>query len=129
MSMEIGSSSIPRVKRKAQKPYSTPLKKRYRRMTTREQGEDTTKTEPSGSGDVKSMALRGISINDIPRYVSPTQLGEKLRKLTKNEWYLLKLFSLPEGMTFLVDIITALVNMRYEDHDLLLLKDVSEEPY
>ena len=24
---------------------------------------------------------------------------------------------------------TALVNMRYEDHELLLLKDVSEEPY
>ena len=61
-----------------------PLKKRYICMTTREQGEDTRKTKPSISGDVKSMALRGISINDIPRYVAPTQPGEKLRKLTNN---------------------------------------------
>ena len=61
-----------------------PLKKRYRCMTTREQGEDTTKTELSSLGDVKSMALRGISINDIVGYVAPTQPGEKLRKLTKN---------------------------------------------
>ena len=84
MSMEIGSSSVPRVKRKAQNPCSTPPKKRYRRMTTREQGEDTTKTQPSSSRAVKSMELKGISINDIPRYVAPTQPGEKLRKLTKN---------------------------------------------
>ena len=129
MSMEIGSSSIPKVKRKAQKPYSTPLKKRYRRMTTREQGEDTTKTQPSSSEDVKSMAFRGISISDIVGYVSPAQLGEKLRKITKNYWYPLKLFSLPKRMTFSMDIITSFINMRYEYHDFLLLKDISKEPY
>ena len=84
MSMAIRSSSIRREKQKAQKPCSTPPKKRYRCMTTREQVEDTTKTEPSSLGYVKSMSLKGISINDIPGYVAPTQPGEKVRKLTKN---------------------------------------------
>ena len=32
-------------------------------------------------------------------------------------------------MTCSVDIIPALVKMKYENHDLLLLKDVADEPY
>ena len=75
------------------------------------------------------MAPRGVSINDIPRYVAPTWPGKKPRKLTKNQRYSPKFSSLPEGMTFPMDIIPALVKMKYEDHDLLLLKDVVDEPY
>ena len=71
------------------------------------------------------MVPRGVYINDIPRYVAPMQ-G---RNLTKNQRYTPKLSPLPEGMTCLVDIIPALVKMKYEDHDLLLLKDVADEPY
>ena len=71
---------------------------------------------------------RGVSINDIPGYVALTWLGAKPRKLTKNQRYPPNLLSLPEGMTCLMDIIAALVKMTYEDHDLLLLKDITEEP-
>ena len=32
-------------------------------------------------------------------------------------------------MTCTMDIIPALIKVKYEDHDLLLLKDVADEPY
>ena len=32
-------------------------------------------------------------------------------------------------MTFLVDIIPALIKLKFEDHDFLLLKYVQDEPY
>ena len=94
--------------------------------TAREQGEET---GPSSLCVVKSAAPKGISINDIPRYVDPTWPGVKPRKLTKNQRYPPKLPPLPEGMIFLGDIISALTKMKYEDHDFLLLKDVTDEPY
>ena len=72
---------------------------------------------------------RVVFINDIPGYVAPTQPGVKPRKLTKNHRYPPKLPPLLEGMTCPVDIIPALVKMKYEYHDLLLLKDVSEKTY
>ena len=71
----IGSSSIPRVKRKAQNPSSTPSQKRYAHTTARVQGEEPTQTGPSSSGAVESTKPRGVSINDIPGYVAPTRPG------------------------------------------------------
>ena len=36
---------------------------------------------------------------------------------------------LPEGITCSADIIPALIRLKFDDHDLLLLKDVRDEPY
>ena len=47
----------------------------------------------------------------------------------KNQKYPPKFSSLLEGMTCSVDIIPALIRLKFEDHDLLLLKDVWDEPY
>ena len=124
--MPIGSSSIPRAKKKAQKPSTTPPPKRYTHTTARVQWEET---RPSSSGVVESTVPRGVSINDIPGYAAPMQPRAKPRNLTENKSYPLKLSLLPEGMTFLGDIISSLTKMKYEDHDLLLLKGVTNEPY
>ena len=37
--------------------------------------------------------------------------------------------SLPKGMVCSKDIVPALVQMKYNDHDLLMLEDVANEPY
>ena len=47
----------------------------------------------------------------------------------KNKKYRPKLSPLLEGMTFSVDIILALIKLKFEDHNLLLLKDFWDEPY
>ena len=47
----------------------------------------------------------------------------------KSQKYPSKLPPLPERMTCSVDIILALIRLKFEDHDLLLLKDVWDEPY
>ena len=75
------------------------------------------------------MEFRGISTHDILGYVAPTRLGAKMRKPMKNQKYPPKLSTLPEGMTCSVDIIPALINLNFQDHDLLLLKDVQDDPY
>ena len=124
VSMPVGSSSIPKRKRQDQKPSSTPPQKRHTRTSTRVQGEGTAQTRPSSLGAVDSMKPRGISIHDILGYVTPTHPRAKPRKPTKNQKYPLKLPPLPEGMIFSVDIIPALIKLKFEDHDFLLLKDV-----
>ena len=72
---------------------------------------------------------RGIFVHDIFWHVAPKCLGVKLRKPSKSQKYPPKLPSLTEGMTCLVDIIPALIRLKIEDHDLLLLRDVRDEPY
>ena len=47
----------------------------------------------------------------------------------KSQKYPPKLSPLPEGMTCSVDIIPTLIRLKFEDHELLLLKDVWDEPY
>ena len=47
----------------------------------------------------------------------------------KNQKYLPKLSLLLEGMTCSVNIIPTLIRLKFEDYDLLLLKDVWDEPY
>ena len=75
------------------------------------------------------MAPRGVFVNCILGYVAPMRPGEKLRQPTKSQKYPLKLSSLLKGMMCLVDIIPSLIRLKFEDHDLLLLKDVWDEPY
>ena len=53
----------------------------------------------------------------------------KPRQSTKNQKYLPKLSLLLEGMTCSVNIIPTLIRLKFEDYDLLLLKDVWDEPY
>ena len=49
--------------------------------------------------------------------------------MLKNQKYPPKLPALPEGMTCLVDIILALIKLKFNDNDLFLLKYVWDEPY
>ena len=53
----------------------------------------------------------------------------KLRQPSKNQKYPPKLPPLPKGMKCSVDIIPALISLKFEYHDLLLLKYVRDEPY
>ena len=68
-------------------------------------------------------------MNDILGYVSPTHPGSKPWKLLKKQKYPPKMPPLPEGMTCSVDIIPTLIRLKFDDHDLILLKDVQDEPY
>ena len=49
--------------------------------------------------------------------------------MLKNQKYPPKLTVLPKGMTCSVDIIHALIRLKFDDHDLILLKYVRDEPY
>ena len=71
----------------------------------------------------------GVYFHDILGFVAPTRMGEKLRQPTKIQKYPPKLLPLLEGMTCSVDIILALIRLKFEEHDLLLLKDVQDDPY
>ena len=92
-------------------------------------GEGTAQTGSSSSRVVESMAPQGVSVNDILGYVSPTRLGAKPWQLLKNHKYPPKLPPLLEGMKCSVDIIPTLIRLKFDDHDLLLLKYVWDEPY
>ena len=95
----------------------------------RVQGEGTAQTRLSSSGDIESATPWGVSVHEILVYVTPTRPGAKPRQLSKNQKYPPKMSSLPEGMKCLVDIIPALIRLKFEDHDLLLLKYVRDKPY
>ena len=49
--------------------------------------------------------------------------------MLKNQKYPPNFPALPKKMTCSVDIIPALIRIKFDDHDLLLLKDVQDEPY
>ena len=68
-------------------------------------------------------------MNDILVYVPPTCPGTKPWKLSKNQKYPPKLPPLLEGMKCSVYIIPALIRLKFEYHDLHLLKDVRDDPY
>ena len=53
----------------------------------------------------------------------------KLRNPSRNKKYPPKLPPLLEGMKCSVDIIPALIRLKFEDHDLLFLKYVRDDPY
>ena len=98
-------------------------------MSMRVQGEGTAQTEPSSLGASESTAPWGISFHEISGYVTSTHPGAKLRKLSKIQKYSPKFMLLSKGMTCSVDIIPTLIRLKFEDHDLLLLKDVRDELY
>ena len=129
MSIPVGSSSIPKWKRQTQRPSPMPPRKRQTRTSVRMRGEGTTYIEPSSSRAIESMAPRGVSVHEILGYVTPTPSGATLRKPLKNLKYPPKLSPLSEGMKCSINIIPALIRLKFEDHDLLPLKDVRDEPY
>ena len=81
------------------------------------------------SGVVDSATPQGASIHEILGYVTPTNLGAKPRRSLKNQKYPPKLPLLLEGMKCSIDIIPVLIRLKFEDHDLLLLKYVRDEMY
>ena len=81
-SMPIGSSSVPKKKRKGHKPSSLALQKRKTKKYTRE-AEGTVKTGPLSSVVVESTAQAGVSIKEIPRYIPLSWLGVKARNPLK----------------------------------------------
>ena len=87
-------------------------------------GEGTAQTAPSSSEFFESVSPRGVSMNDILGYVAPMCLGAKPRQMSNNQKYPPKLSALPKGMTCSVDIIPALIRLKFDDYDLLFLKYV-----
>ena len=83
----------------------------------------------SSSGVVESVAPWGVSVHEILGYVTPMHPGSKPRQLSKNQKYPPKLPPLLEGMTCSIDIILALIRIKFDNHDLIFLKDVWDEPY
>ena len=47
----------------------------------------------------------------------------------KNQRYQIRMTTIPLEMVCNFDIVLALMQLRYEDHDLLALEDVMKEPY
>ena len=83
----------------------------------------------SSSGAIESIGQMGVSVHDIPGYVTPTIPGAQPRRLTKNQKYQPRMSPLLRGMVCNTDIVLALMNMKYDDHDLLVLQNVANEPY
>ena len=84
---------------------------------------------PSSSGVVEPALPQGVSVNDNLGYVAPMCLGTKPWQLLKNQKYSPKLPPLPKGMTCSIYIIPAFIRLKFDDHDLLFLKDVRDNPY
>ena len=93
------------------------------------QGEGTAQIGPSSSGVVASTVPLGVLVNDILGYIAPTHPGTKPQQLSKKQKYPPKLRLLPEGMKCSIDTIPALIWLKFDDHDLLLLKYVRDKPY
>ena len=129
MRITVGSSSIPKRKWKVQRPSPMPSQKRQTSASTRVQGEGIAQTRPSRLGGVESVAPQGVSVHEILGYVTPTCPRAKLRYLPRNQKYPPKFPPLPEGMKCSVDIIPALIMLKFYNHDLLLLRDVRDDPY
>ena len=47
----------------------------------------------------------------------------------KNQEYQVKIPAIPQGMVCTVDIVPMLMHMKYEDHDMLVLKEITVDPY
>ena len=73
-SKPIGSSSIPKKKRKAQNTISLVPQNRQTRTSTRV-AEEAAWMGPSSSGVVDSTTCVGVSIEDIPGFIQPCQPG------------------------------------------------------
>ena len=82
------------------------------------------------SPEVMDSTVRvGVSIKDIPSYIPPSQPDARSRKPTKNQRYQISMPSIPQGKVCTFDIVPTLMQLRYEDHDLLSLEDVTKDPY
>ena len=84
---------------------------------------------PMSSGVVESIAQRGVTVKDIPGYIPPIQPSAQPWRLTKNQKYQLNMSTLPQGMICTTYIMSALMQMKYEDHEFLAWEDVAKDPF
>ena len=56
-----------------------------------------------------SITREGVSINDIPGYIPPSQPRAHARKPTKNQRYPIKMPTIPERMVYTFNIVPALM--------------------
>ena len=127
--MVVGSSSVPKKKRGAQGTTSPVPNKQKTRTSARAQEEVVAQSGPSTLGAMESSARIGVSIADIPGYVPPTRPVANPRKMTKNQKYPMKMPTIPQGMACTMDIVPALMGMKYDDHDMLAYTEITKGPY
>ena len=84
---------------------------------------------PSSPRVVESIAREGVSIKDIPIYIPPSWHGAQAKNPTKNQRYHIRILEIPQGMVCTSDIVHTLMQLRYEEHNLLELEDVKKELY
>ena len=53
----------------------------------------------------------------------------KMRNLTKNQRYPVRIPAIPQGMQCTMDIVPFIMRMRYEEHGMLALMDITANPY
>ena len=70
-----------------------------------------------------------MSVNDIPGHISLSQSGVKAKKPTKNQKYQIRMSVIPQGMVCTSNIMSALMQMKYKEHEFLTLEDVAKKPY
>ena len=75
------------------------------------------------------MARKGVTADDIPRFVPPRQEGSLQVKLTKNQKYPIKMTAMPQGMHLMLNIVPFLTKMTYSDHDLLAYAKCTTKPF
>ena len=70
-----------------------------------------------------------VFVKYILGYVPPSRPGAQAKKPTKNQRYHIWMSGVPHGIVCTSDIVPALMQMKYEYHDLLALEDVTKESY
>ena len=75
------------------------------------------------------MTQKGVTVNDIPRYVPPRNFDALLVKLSKNQQYPIKIPAMPKWVHVTMNIAPKLMKMTYIDHGILEYPEWALEPY
>ena len=66
------------------------------------------------------MGRKGVTIHDILGFISPRKASASQVNLTNNQWYLVNIPTILQGMHLMLNIVPFLKKMAYIDHDLLV---------
>ena len=80
-------------------------------------------------GGEDSITQKGATIDDITGYVPLWHEGSTQVKLLKNQRYPIKMLAMPKGVHVTMNIVSYLIELTYNDHDILTYLECTEEPY
>ena len=84
---------------------------------------------PSTTGGEDSTGRKDVTVDDIHGFIPPRKVGAPQVKLTKNQWYPIKMHAIPQGMHLMLNIVPFLTKMTYSDYHLLTYAECIAEPF